>query len=35
MNIFEKNVATIEKKYTLLAEKIREIDIDTPTNRIS
>ena len=31
MNIFEKNVATIEKKYTLLAEKIREIDIDTPT----
>ena len=34
MNIFEKNVATIEKKYTLLAEKIREIDIDTPTNRI-
>lgn len=34
MGIFENNIAAIEKKYGLLAEKIREIDIEKASERI-
>lgn len=34
MGIFEENIAAIEKKYGLLAEKIREIDIEKVSERI-
>lgn len=34
MGIFEDNIAAIEKKYGLLAEKIREIDIEKASERI-
>mgnify|MGYP002615582167 CR=1 FL=1 len=34
MNIFDKNITAIERKYRLLAEKIREINIDKSTNKM-
>lgn len=34
MGVFENNIAAIEKKYGLLAEKIREIDIEKVSERI-